>query len=427
MVSWWRGGGEDARRLLVAGLLVVGMAALAVLAVSQSGDYDLTGALNGDNAAPGIHALVHGSIAGYVARQPLMGLTTILLRLPFAVIGSLIGGELTVYKLGAFACLLPLALAAAWLIAAPGISRRKRLLRLLTVAVVIGSPITRSAMQEGHPEDVVAATLATGAVLAASAGKVRWAAVLLALAIGAKEWAVIAIVPVLIALPSGRRLEAALITVALMFLLDGVVALADLAAFEQSSRAVGTKYLSSLSPLWPLATPIRLLGGGYVAAARVAPWGMTRTQQIAVQLSVIASVAGVWFLRVRRSGGRCEALRLLALLAAVRCICDPVNQQYYWTALLIPVATWESLEIRLPTLTILLSAIVWLLYDTIGHIPATLTYLAAITAYLALIAYLARAHMTVRSGALRSPVEDHRTTRQPTSPTPGVPALLGKH
>jgi hypothetical protein len=392
------GAGRE-RLALVAGVLALGLLGLVVFSVSGAGDYGVTRPVAGDNAAPGIEALLHGSVAGYLAHQPLIGLTTILLRLPLAALGSALGGDdLMIYKFGALACMLPLALAAAWLIAAPGLPLRLRLLRLLTVVAVIQSPILRAAVQTGHPEDLVAAVLATASVVAATRGHARWAAVLLGLSIGEKEWAVIAVVPVMIALP-GRRREVGAIAAALVVLLSGIVWLGDPAAFEQALHAERAMFLSPVSLLWPIATPVHLAGGGYLKVARPIPWGLTRTGASSAQLAAAAVLGGAWYLRVRRRGASCNPICLLALLGAMRCICDTQALPYYWLAMLIPVATWESTENRVPVATLCLSLMVWVLFGAMGHVPSNLVYAASVAAEAGLIVYLARQAVAPNRGA----------------------------
>jgi hypothetical protein len=384
-----RTAGRETRLAAGAGLVVVGLLALVVFSVTSSGDYGVRMSVGADNAAPGLEALLHGNVAGYLAHQPLISLTTILLRLPFAGVASVLGGnDLMTYKFGAFACMLPLALGAAWLIAAPGLPLNARVLRLLGVLVVIQSPILRSAVASGHPEDVVAAVLASAAVVLAARGHARWAAVLLGLAIGSKEWAVIAVLPVMIALP-GRRWEAGAITAGLVVLLVGVPWLGDPAAFDRAQHAARDVYLSALSPLWPTATPIHVLGGVSVPVRR-APWGLGRLGASSIQFAVAAILGGVWCLRRRRTGLRCDPICMLALLGALRCICDPVDEQYYWLATLIPIAAWETTEMRVPVLTLLVSITVWALFSGMSHTSSTFIYLASLTAQAALVMYLAR-------------------------------------
>ena len=71
----------------------------------------------------------------------------------------------------------------------------------------VANPVTLRALEIGHPEELLCAAFAIGAVLAASDRRTVLAAVLLGLAIASKAWAVLAIGPVLLALP-GRRVLA---------------------------------------------------------------------------------------------------------------------------------------------------------------------------------------------------------------------------
>jgi hypothetical protein len=382
------GGGEHLR--LKASLVFSGLLGAVILSLTASGDYGATLAVGGDNAAPGIEALLHGSVGGYVSHQPLIGLTTILSRLPLAGLASILGGsDLSIYKAGAFVCMLPLAFAAGWLVGSPGITPRERALRMVTVLIVLSSPVLRNTLLVGHPEDVAAAVLATAAVLAAMKGHARWAAVLLGLSIGAKEWAVVAVLPVILTV-RGKRLEVSTISTGLVLVLVGLPWLADPGAVDRAIHAQTTAYLGPLSPLWPLAEPIRLIGGGYVKAARTIPWGLARSGALALQAAIALMFGGIWYVTVRRKGAACNPMCLLALVAAIRCICDTASLEYYWLALLIPVAAWECVEARLPVATLGVSTIIWALFHAMGHLSSTVVYLAATAFELALIIYLGR-------------------------------------
>ena len=69
------------------------------------------------------------------------------------------------------------------------------------LTLVVTAPIAYLALKFGHPEDLLAASAAVGAVLAARAGRVGAAIVLLVLAGLCKQWAVLAILPAALAAP----------------------------------------------------------------------------------------------------------------------------------------------------------------------------------------------------------------------------------
>src|SRR2546423_5128412 len=84
-------------------------AAAAVVALAQPslGDYIEANTSNPDNAAPAIHALIHGHIGRVPSVQPVMGPVSILIRAPFAALGHALGGRKLEYRLGAPGWLRP--------------------------------------------------------------------------------------------------------------------------------------------------------------------------------------------------------------------------------------------------------------------------------------------------------------------------------
>lgn len=274
--------------------LCFALLAIRVFSVRGSGDYMVGGPVGGDNAGPAIRALLHGSIGGYLHHQPVIGLTSLLLRLPFAALAPIFGGgSLVTYQLGALACMLPVVLLTGWLVAAPGLTTGKRLLRSLAMLLVVLSPIMNDKLVDGHPEGAVAAVLAVGAVIAATRGRSRWSAVMLGLAIGTKEWALIAALPVMIALPERRR-EVGVIAGALTFLLCGLPWLIDPNAFLRALHGEGTtQFLNQFSLLWPLGSPVHLAGAQSIPSHRI-PFGMHRLS---------ATVLTTRWCRCRRDSG----------------------------------------------------------------------------------------------------------------------------
>src|SRR2546423_14024097 len=86
-------------------------AAAAVVALAQPslGDYIEANTSNPDNAAPAIHALIHGHIGPVPSVQPVMGPVSILIRAPFAAPGPPLGGRTPEYRPGGAARLRPAA------------------------------------------------------------------------------------------------------------------------------------------------------------------------------------------------------------------------------------------------------------------------------------------------------------------------------
>ena len=87
----------------------------------------------------------------------------------------------------------------------PGFNVSARKLFQLHDQPFSANPVTLYALQDGHAEELLGAVLCVAAVLAAQRGRGGLAALALGLAIANKQWALLAIGPVLLALPPGRR------------------------------------------------------------------------------------------------------------------------------------------------------------------------------------------------------------------------------
>src|SRR5204863_3267863 len=158
---------------------------------------------------PGIQALLHGGWTELSA-QPLMGPVSLMVRAPLVALVQALGpDQLMAYRIGAIPCLFAAALLGLyfWL----RLEGRPIELRLLVAGLCVVNPLTFNAMRTGHPEDVLAGALCVGAVLVAGEGHRWWAMVLLGLAVATKQWALLAALPVLYAMPAGGRRAPALI------------------------------------------------------------------------------------------------------------------------------------------------------------------------------------------------------------------------
>lgn len=205
--------------------------------LTQSGDYAPTAAVLGDNAAPAISALIHGHLTAAAAREPLLGLVSLVWRAPFAAAGLQLGGDQLAYQLGAVACLLPV-LGAVWWLAGRARSLSQGATAAMAAVLVAAGPITAAALQLGHPEEVLTALLAAASVICAGQNRRRPAAVLLGLAVGTKPWALLAAPCVLLALPRPRAGLAAL-AAAVAAPLVGLLPLLDPAAYGRAAASSG--------------------------------------------------------------------------------------------------------------------------------------------------------------------------------------------
>jgi hypothetical protein len=187
------------------------------------------------------------------------------------------------------------------------------------------------------------------------------------LAIANKEWAVLALGPVLLALPPGRRAVclAAAGTVAALILAP--LLLGSHGAFTAGTRAVastGSVIFQPWQVFWFFGHHGALVHGAYGAAKpgyRIGPgWAGTISHPL-VLLAGLAAATVLWIsLHGSRLGAQ-RALLALALILLMRCLLDTWDALYYPLPFLLALLAWESsARARPPVGSLLASALVWL-------------------------------------------------------------------
>ena len=353
-------------------LFPAALAAAGALALAANGllgfawtDYELS-------ALGPVRALLGGHWSAFAAAAPPEG-PSLLLRAPFALLAhALGGGDLAVYRALAVPCLL--AGAGLGVVLWAGRVRAFPSARWpwLVVVLAAANPVTLRALDMGHPEELLGAALCTGAVLAALADRPWLAAVLLGLALADKAWAVLAVGPVLLALP--RRRAAALgLAVAL-----GALAVAPFLLAAGGSGAVGgaTHTFGVFQPWqvwWFLGEHGAAVTGffgiphpGY----RTAPgWIGPLTHPLIAGLVVPASV--VWWRRRGLADRSGDVLALLAALLLARCVLDPADNVYYHLPFLLALLAWEArASARPPVATLAATAAVWASFEWLPQVLA---------------------------------------------------------
>lgn len=338
--------------------------ALACLGAGHIGDYALSAHIP-DNPAGSIHALLHGQIRAAAAVQPVMGLGSIIVRLPFAALASALhGGETLTYRLGVLPCVLAVGLFGIVIGCAGAARRRPAWVAPLACLVLIVNPVSSAAIWLGHPEELLGGALCAGAVLAAARDRPRLAGVLLGAAVGTKEWALLAIVPALVAARPQQRRALALCATTVAVPLVGLLPLIDPASFLRTGRELGgLRLVSFTSWWWPLAAGkvIQTHATGSLTTAEVhtLPLGLSRA---AVSwLAPAASVPFGWLVWRRSLRiDRVHALGLLALLLLLRAALDPVSMLYYFAPFVIALLGWELLtDSGAPRITMLAILGLW--------------------------------------------------------------------
>jgi hypothetical protein len=323
---------------------IIALAIAAAIAMAWWEPWQVTLNDYSSEAALPLAALLHGHILGFLRSAPAYG-PSLELRAPFALIASLAGGSrLLIYRFSALPCLLALAALGAWVATRLRAAGRGRLTAALTLAVCAVNPLTFYAMKIGHPEEVLGAVLCVVAVLAALRGHVNWAGVLLGLAIANKEWALVAIGPVLIALPA-RRIQALLIAAGVAGLLLAPISIASDSVRNATARVTagtGGQIFYPQQVWWFLGTPghwVPSMRGQLLHGFRLPPsWLQGRAHLLIVWIGLPLT-----WLAARRRMPRENALALLALLLLLRCMLDPWDVVYYPLPFAIALLSWETL------------------------------------------------------------------------------------
>jgi len=350
---------------------VAALAAVAVMSwLTLQGfawsDYD-------NEVSAAFQSLIAGDFQGFLAKAPAYG-GSLVLRSPFASItAALGGGELAVFRAVSIPCLLAVAALGVVLVRRMGERGSTTAARALVLGLCVANPLTIRALEIGHPEELLCAALAIGAVLAAVDGRALVAAVLLGLAIAAKSWAVLAIGPVLLALP-GRRLLALAIagTVTAAVLAPLLLAQGGTQAGTMLVKGAGTtgQIFAPWHAFWFLGEPGHVIIGGNglpkPAGYRVPPeWLSALTHPLIAFLVVPLSLAWARVHRAAVQVDRRELLLLLALLLLLRCALDPWNVVYYELPFVLALLSWEALcrPERPPVGALTASAVVWFTFE----------------------------------------------------------------
>ena len=321
-------------------------AALIAMGTALGVDYAGPSWIGNDAGSPSIEALFHGDLHGFAAQQPMMGSFSLVLRAPFAALSQL-GGQhklLLEYRFGSFVCVLALGVLGLFVLRL-GATERPATERLLLVGLVMAGPLTFKALFWGHPEELLAAALAVGGVVAAPRRPLL-AGVLIGLAIATKQWAWLALIPALATTPRRRlKLVAMAGAVALAWALP--MAIGDLHRFLDQMRAAGHTGpgVTPSSVWWPLGHVVSssLVDGEMVRTYSIDAWISHIAEPLVLAVSLALSAA---YWRTRRERPAVDAVALLALLLLVRCILDPLAISYHNAPFAIALAVWEGLRRR---------------------------------------------------------------------------------
>jgi hypothetical protein len=222
-----------------------------------------------------------------------------------------------------------------------------------------GGALAYATISYGHPEDLLATSLAVGAVLAARLERPSWAAVLVVGAVLAKQWAVLAILPAAFAAPRGawRIALTGIAGSAVIVLVPTLLAPAAHASITSTGALFHPHQI-----WWPFGIPAtpEFVAGGH--GTRMGPdWLQPLTRPAIVGAG--AAVALLWRRRAGAARRLDDAFGVLALAFLLRCMLDPWDLVYYHLPLVVSLAAWEARRGReLPVLAVVASACAWLTF-----------------------------------------------------------------
>jgi Glycosyltransferase family 87 len=261
---------------------------------------------------------------------------------------------------------------------------------LLTLLLCVANPLLFPALKTGHPEEILGAALCVAAVLCALDDRPVLAGVLLGLAMANKEWAVLATGPVLVAL-SRSRIRTVVVAGLTAAVVVAPLLLGSSGSFAGAATAAGLTTGSIFQPWqwwWFFGSHVHPIHGVHLDPAaiyRSAPSWISRfghTVPVAIMPTLTALYA--WRHRRKPRSRQQEALLLMALLMAMRCVLDPWDISYYSLPFLFALTAWGALTVeRLPAVSLLATFAAWFVFCETG---ASALNLAANTQALVFIA-----------------------------------------
>lgn len=352
-----------AKRLLpclLVGLLSAWLASLA----TNVGDWD-------SDAGPAVNALAAGHVGSYLSAKAMMGPFATLVQAPFVALSEASG--VTAYQWAVFPCLFAAGLVGLYLARIAGRRGAGLATQALIAALFLLNPLTFEALENGHPEEILTAALVVAAVAAAGEKRPWRAAVLLGLAVASKQWAVIAILPVLMVLPARRvRVGACAVAVAALLTLPGFAASPSSFVAVQTQAAGTGRVVTPLSAWYPFASPrtevYEVDGERLVAHLEDAPSPADPVSHpLIILLALALPLAVGWRRRLPLSPA--DGFALLALLALLRCVLDPVDNLYYHELLLLALIGWDAYaSCGLPLRALLGAGVALIFWQALHHI-----------------------------------------------------------
>jgi hypothetical protein len=332
-------------------------------------------------AQPSVDALVHGHLGRFLALAPVYG-GSLIERAPFALLPGLWGGgALAVYRLLAVPCLLATGVIAVVLVARMRSEGKPRLARGLVLGLCVANPLALLALEVGHAEELLGASLCVGALLLASApqvsrGRALASGVLLGLAIANKQWAVLAVGPALLALPSGRRSYLLAASLGVAGAIEMPLLLGAASGYTKAAAAATPGSGSGIFQPWQLwwffghhGGSVHGLFGAPKPGYRIEPaWAATISHPLVLAVGV-AIPAALWLRRRPPRLTAAAALLTLAVVLLARCVLDTWDTAYYTFSVLLALTAWEASSPgrRPPVIALVSTVLAWVSLHWLGE------------------------------------------------------------
>ena len=367
--------------------MVVGTALAARAAATSPWGIDYVGSdLAVNRTGDAIQSLAAGDFGRFFATQPSIGPVSVLVRAPFAAIAgishhltslapkyhgrppvvipqALYDSQLRLYRFGVFPCLLALVLLAAAAAVALARCRRNWYVQALVAGIVLCIPLWNGALLAGHPEEFLTTALTLGAVLTSVRGRPTAAGILMGLALASKQWALLALPAAAIAAPVGSRRRVLVLAVGVWAAFMAVMAIGDPDRFFAAAKAPGAfahGYADTFSVWFQLAPHHDRTVFDGLHSVRLPHRRLPGLiEDVLHPLTVlIAAALSLWlFRRSPRRIGAAAIFQLLAAIFLMRCLLDPVTNDYYHAPFLASLALYEGFsERRWPVLAVLATA-----------------------------------------------------------------------
>jgi glycosyl transferase family 87 len=319
-----------------------------------------------------VRALAEGNLGAFFDLQPVYGSFSGLVQAPFAAIALHLGdgSDLLLYRLVLFPCLLAVGLLGTYLAHVMAERGQPALVCMAAAVFVLVNPATLAAVELGHPEELLTGALVVGAALTGLRQRRLASAVLLGLAVSTKQWALLAVVPVLLSWEGGTRtrIRLAVTAGAVAGALILPLALTSPDRFSTNTKMAqgGTPIVSRFSVWWPVSSARKemvTVGNETSAVVRHRmPRGVTGVARPLIVM--FAVLLALLYARLRQGRRGEDLIALLALVLLLRCLFDPLNNAYYHVPVLLSLLAWEGMRFAgLPALTLLSAAALWASFE----------------------------------------------------------------